>query len=130
MQDLDRPVFPISVVAQMLGVHPQTLRLYERVGLISPGRTKGKTRLYSQRDLDRLRVILHFTQDLGVNLAGVGLLLEMQEKIHEVQSEMWRVLERWRSGLEREDHDQANIDVPDPPQSTPRKTIKVKIERG
>lgn len=119
MENDDWPLFPISVVAQMLEVHPQTLRLYEREGLITPSRTKGKTRLYSQRDVEQLKTILHFTQDLGINLAGVGLLLEMQKKMNELQLEMWRTLEHWRRD-----------DSPHPPTSSPKKTIKVKIEEG
>lgn len=118
MED-DRPLFPISVVAQMLGVHPQTLRLYEREGLIAPSRTKGKTRLYSQKDVEQLQTILYFTQDLGINLAGVELLLQMHKKMNEMQTEVWRVLEHWQKAHS-----------PDPPASIPKKSIKIKIEEG
>jgi len=119
MENEDRPLFPISVVAQMLGVHPQTLRLYEREGLITPSRTKGKTRLYSMKDVDQLKTILHFTQELGINLAGVDLLLQMQKKVDEIQVEIWRTLERWQSA-----------NPPSPPTPSSKKTIKIRIEEG
>jgi len=131
VKDHDHPLFSISVVAQMLEVHPQTLRLYEREGLIHPSRTKGKTRLYSQMDLDRLKMILHFTQDLGINLAGVGLLLEIQERMSEMQGEMWRTLEDWLKSLEEGERPGQSQHTPlSPPKSTPPKTIKVKIEEA
>lgn len=128
--DHDRPLFHISVVAQMFGVHPQTLRLYEREGLITPSRTKGKTRLYSEKDVEQLKTILHFTQDLGINLAGVGLLLDIQGKMNAMQGEMWRTLEQLRKNLERGLLAQRKPGTPDPPTSTPKKAIKVKIEQG
>ena len=130
MENDERPLFTISVVAQMFGVHPQTLRLYEREELICPCRTKGKTRLYSQKDVEKLKTILHFTQDLGINLAGVGLLLEIQEKMNEMQGEMWRTLEHLQRGLEMGMLGQHKPETPDPPKSTPKKIIKVKIEQG
>lgn len=115
----DRPLFAISVVAQMLGVHPQTLRLYEREGLIVPSRTKGKTRLYSEKDVEQLKTILYFTQDLGINLAGVALLLQMHKKMNEMQAEIWRILEH-----------RPTADSPHPPASSQKKSIKIKIEEG
>ncbi|HLB02054.1 MAG TPA: helix-turn-helix transcriptional regulator [Nitrospiria bacterium] len=130
MENSERPLFPISVVAQMFGVHPQTLRLYEREGLISPGRTKGKTRLYSQNDVEKLKTILHFTQEQGINLAGVGLLLEIQKKMNEMQGEIWRTLEHLQRGLEMGMLAQHKRETPEPPKSTPKKIIKVKIEQG
>ena len=130
MENEERPLFPISVVAEMFGIHPQTLRLYEREGLISPGRTKGKTRLYSQKDVEKLKTILHFTQELGINLAGVGLLLEIQQKMNEMQGEMWRTLEHLQRGLEMGILGQHKPETPDSPKSAPKKIIKVKIEQG
>lgn len=84
----NEPLYLISTVAKMLNVHPQTLRLYEREGLIKPSRTEGNTRLYSQEDVERLKTILTLTRDLGVNLAGVEIILRMREQIEELQSEV------------------------------------------
>ncbi len=84
----DRPLYLISTVAKMLDIHPQTLRLYEREGLIKPARTEGNTRLYSQEDVERLRTILILTRDLGVNLAGVEIILRLREQIEDLQSEV------------------------------------------
>ena len=78
----------ISVVADRYGIHPQTLRLYEREGLLKPSRTEGNTRLYSQEDLERLETILSLTRDLGVNLAGVEIILNMREKMDRMQREV------------------------------------------
>jgi len=75
----------ISVVAEQYEIHPQTLRLYEREGLLKPSRSEGNTRLYTDEDLERLEVILHLTRDLGVNLAGVEIILNMREKMGEMQ---------------------------------------------
>jgi MerR family transcriptional regulator, heat shock protein HspR len=80
--------FMISAVAQRYNIHPQTLRLYEREGLLAPSRTDGNTRLYSEEDLERLETILNLTRDLGVNLAGVEIILNMREKIERMQSEV------------------------------------------
>ena len=78
----------ISVVANSYGIHPQTLRLYEREGLLKPSRTDGNTRLYSEDDLKQLEVILNLTRDLGVNLAGVEIVLNMRRKMEQMQVEM------------------------------------------
>ena len=80
--------YMISVVAKTYGIHPQTLRLYEREGLIKPSRTEGNTRLYSEEDLRHLEVVLNLTRDLGVNLAGVEIILNMREKMERMQTEM------------------------------------------
>src|SRR5579864_1579348 len=80
--------FMISAVAEQYQLHPQTLRLYEREGLLKPSRSEGNTRLYTSDDLDRLEVILHLTRDLGVNLAGVEIILNMREKMGEMQSQI------------------------------------------
>ena len=84
----ERPLYLISTVAKMLNIHPQTLRLYEREGLIKPARTEGNTRLYSQEDIERLRTILTLTRELGVNLAGVEIILRLREQIEELQKEV------------------------------------------
>lgn len=92
----DQPRYVISVAAQVLGVHPQTLRLYEREGLVEPGRTGGKIRLYSERDLERVRCVMRLTNELGVNLAGAEAILNMRERMVEMRREM----ERMRRELE------------------------------
>jgi MerR family transcriptional regulator/heat shock protein HspR len=83
-----RPLFRISVVAEMLSIHPQTLRVYERKGLIRPGRTTGRTRLYSAEDVEEIRLILRLSRDLGVNLAGVEIILKMRRQMQAMQREL------------------------------------------
>lgn len=78
----------ISVVAEMYDIHPQTLRLYEREGLLKPSRSEGNTRLYTEDDLKRLEFILSLARDLGVNIAGIGIILNMREKMEEMQHQM------------------------------------------
>lgn len=80
--------YTISVVADQFGIHPQTLRLYEREGLLKPSRTDGNTRLYTDADIEQLEVILSLTRDLGVNLAGVEIILNMRKKMEEMQRQM------------------------------------------
>jgi MerR family transcriptional regulator/heat shock protein HspR len=80
--------YMISVVAKSYGIHPQTLRLYEREGLLKPSRTEGNTRLYSEEDLRRLEVILNLTRELGVNLAGVEIVLNMRARMERMQEEV------------------------------------------
>ena len=80
--------YMISVVAKSYGIHPQTLRLYEREGLLKPSRTEGNTRLYSEEDLRQLEVILNLTRELGVNLAGVEIILNMRRKMERMQDEV------------------------------------------
>jgi len=88
MYSYDEPVYLISVVSKILNIHPQTLRQYEREGLIKPSRTEGKMRLYSQRDIDRLKLILSLVRELGVNLAGVEIILQLKEEIENLQKEI------------------------------------------
>ncbi|HEX7182780.1 MAG TPA: helix-turn-helix transcriptional regulator [Thermoanaerobaculia bacterium] len=83
----------ISVVAERYGIHPQTLRLYEREGLIKPTRSAGNTRLYDEEAIRRLEIILTLTRDLGVNLAGVEVILNMRERMEQMQSEMDRLID-------------------------------------
>lgn len=80
--------YMISSVAEQYAIHPQTLRLYEREGLLKPSRSDGNTRLYTDGDLERLEVILHLTRELGVNLAGVEIILNMREKMAEMQAQI------------------------------------------
>jgi MerR family transcriptional regulator/heat shock protein HspR len=98
----ERAVYIISVAAELAGMHPQTLRIYERKGLLSPARTAGNTRRYSERDIDRLREIQELTQ-IGVNLAGVKKIMEMQAKLERIRGEMEHMsqeLEKTRRRLE------------------------------
>ncbi|HUJ30668.1 MAG TPA: helix-turn-helix transcriptional regulator [Candidatus Acidoferrum sp.] len=83
-----RAGYMISAVAELYNLHPQTLRLYERVGLLKPSRSQGNTRLYTDADLERLEVILNLTRELGVNLAGIEIILNMRDKMAEMQSQM------------------------------------------
>jgi MerR family transcriptional regulator/heat shock protein HspR len=83
-----KAAYMISAVAEQYQIHPQTLRLYEREGLLRPSRSEGNTRLYTDEDLERLEVILKLTRDLGVNLAGVEIILNMREKMAEMQRQI------------------------------------------
>jgi MerR family transcriptional regulator/heat shock protein HspR len=80
--------YMISAVAEMYGVHPQTLRLYEREGLLKPSRTEGNTRLYTDEDLQRLEFILSLARDLGVNISGMAIILQMRERMEEMQRQI------------------------------------------
>lgn len=86
--DWDEPCYVISVAAKMVGLHPQTLRNYERLGLVRPHRSAGRVRLYSPGDIERLRRISRLTADLGVNLAGVEIILELTERVRELQRQI------------------------------------------
>lgn len=85
-------VYHISAVAEMYGLHPQTLRMYEREGLLAPSRSQGNTRLYAEADLKRLEIILNLIRDLGVNLAGVEVVLNMRDKIERIEAEVGEFL--------------------------------------
>jgi MerR family transcriptional regulator/heat shock protein HspR len=88
MREKSKAAYMISSVAEQYGVHPQTLRLYEREGLLKPSRSDGNTRLYTDEDLERLEVILHLTRDLGVNLAGVEIILNMRARMEAMQNQI------------------------------------------
>jgi MerR family transcriptional regulator/heat shock protein HspR len=88
-----RQYYHISSVAEMYGIHPQTLRLYEREGLLAPSRSEGNTRLYSTEDLKRLELILNLIRDLGVNLAGVEVILNMRAKIEQIEADVGHFLD-------------------------------------
>ncbi len=100
-RDKKQPLFMISVVSRMLGVHPQTLRLYEREGLITPSRTK-RTRLYSQEDIEKIEMILRLTRELGVNRAGVDIILRLRHRLEVLQREMDEMMQHLENDL-RED---------------------------
>ena len=84
----DEPVYLISIVAKILDIHPQTLRQYERENLIKPSRSNGRVRLYSQRDIDKIKLILRLTRELGVNLAGVDIILRLKEQMESMEGEI------------------------------------------
>ena len=88
MTDRTKPLYMIGVVAEMLKVHPQTLRFYEKKGLVRPGRTEGQTRMYSDEDLEEVARLLRLTRDLGVNLAGVEIVLKMRRRMIEMQKQI------------------------------------------
>ena len=124
MPEDEQTVFAISRIAKMLHVHPQTLRFYEHAGFVKPVRTRGDTRLYSHQDIARLRLILHLTRDMGVNLAGVEIILRMQDQLEHLQDEVeylrqLLVAHGQQYGAERV-QTQALI------KATPRKLVKVK----
>ncbi|HWF38837.1 MAG TPA: helix-turn-helix transcriptional regulator [Candidatus Acidoferrales bacterium] len=100
--------YMISAVAELYQLHPQTLRLYERVGLLKPSRSQGNTRLYTDEDLERLEIILNLTRELGVNLAGIEIILNMRDKMAEMQSQMEAFIQFVRSEVAR------NFQAPDP----------------
>lgn len=88
MTDRSKPLYMIGVVAEMLKVHPQTLRFYEKKGLVRPGRTEGQTRMYSEEDLEEIARLLRLTRDLGVNLAGVEIILRMRRRMIDMQRQI------------------------------------------
>src|ERR1700753_3045166 len=91
--------YMISAVAEMYGIHPQTLRLYEREGLLKPSRTEGNTRLYTDEDIERLEFILNLARDLGVNIAGIAIILQMRERMEEMNRQMQSFVEYVRSEM-------------------------------
>lgn len=99
MTDRGKPLYMIGVVAGMLKLHPQTLRLYERKGLIRPSRTVGKTRMYSTEDVEEIARVLHLTRDLGVNLAGAEIILKMRRRMVEMQKQIEELLAHVRQEL-------------------------------
>jgi MerR family transcriptional regulator/heat shock protein HspR len=91
--------YMISAVAEMYEIHPQTLRLYEREGLLKPSRTEGNTRLYTDEDLERLEFILNLARDLGVNIAGIAIVLQMRERMEEMNRQMQGFVEYVRTEM-------------------------------
>ena len=100
MEDKDRPLYMISVAAELAGVHPQTLRIYEQKGLVSPQRTRGNTRMYSQADIERLQLIIELT-DEGINLAGVIRILDLKGRLDERDDELDALHRRVRKLADR-----------------------------
>jgi MerR family transcriptional regulator, heat shock protein HspR len=95
----DRPRYMISVAADLVGMHPQTLRIYEAKGLVTPQRTAGNTRLYSEADLERLRLIQQLTTELGLNLAGVEHVIRLEEQLRRMQRHMERLEREMREQI-------------------------------
>ena len=96
MTEHEHPRYMISIAAELVGMHPQTLRVYEQKGLVRPKRTAGNTRLYSERDLERLRLIQRLTTEVGLNLAGVELVLRMEDELKRAQAHIERLERRMR----------------------------------
>jgi MerR family transcriptional regulator, heat shock protein HspR len=96
----DRPRYMISVAAEIVGMHPQTLRMYENKGLVRPKRTAGGTRLYSELDLERLRVIQRLTTELGLNLAGVEHVLRLQDEVRRMRNRLDRMEREMRRAID------------------------------
>jgi MerR family transcriptional regulator/heat shock protein HspR len=96
----DSPRYMISVAAELVGMHPQTLRMYEQKGLVRPGRTAGNTRLYSDADVERLRLIQRLTTELGLNLAGVESVLRLEDELARMKRRLERMEQEMRSALE------------------------------
>lgn len=105
--------YTISAVAEMFGIHPQTLRMYEREGLIDPGRSEGKTRLYSDGDLERLEIILTLTREMGVNLAGVEVIIDLREKLIRAVERLAEMEEIFSSGAMRDLREQLRHVTPE-----------------
>jgi len=97
----DRPRYMISVAAELVGMHPQTLRMYEQKGLVTPRRTAGNTRLYSEADLERLRLIQRLTTELGLNLAGVEAVLDLEEQLQRMQAQLERLEREMRDAIQQ-----------------------------
>jgi len=99
--EYERPRYMISVAADLVGMHPQTLRIYENKGLVRPGRTPGGTRLYSERDLDRLRLIQRLTTELGLNLAGVSRVIALEDELAQMRARFDRLEREMREAIEQ-----------------------------
>jgi MerR family transcriptional regulator, heat shock protein HspR len=100
METSDRPIYMISVAAQLVGMHPQTLRMYETKGLVRPQRTPGGTRLYSEADVERLRIVQRLTSELGLNLAGVELVLRLEDELRKAHAQVERLQQQLRAEVQ------------------------------
>jgi MerR family transcriptional regulator/heat shock protein HspR len=110
METSDRPIYMISVAAGLVGMHPQTLRMYETKGLVRPQRTPGGTRLYSEADVERLRIVQRLTSELGLNLAGVELVLRMEDELRKAHAQIERLQHELRTEV-RDVHRQYRRDL-------------------
>ena len=128
----DRPRYMISVAAELVGMHPQTLRVYEAKGLVRPRRTPGNTRLYSEADLERLRLIQRLTTELGLNLAGVETVLRLQDELGRLQGRLERLEAQMREEVQRV-HRQYRRELvlySDPNQTLPQPTKRTWTSTG
>ena len=100
METSDRPIYMISVAAELVGMHPQTLRMYETKGLVRPQRTPGGTRLYSEADIERLRTVQRLTTELGLNLAGVELVLRLEDELRKAYAQIERLQRQLRQEVQ------------------------------
>jgi MerR family transcriptional regulator/heat shock protein HspR len=121
----DRPRYMISVAADLLGMHPQTLRMYEQKGLVRPSRTRGNTRLYSEADLERLRLVQRLTTELGLNLAGVEVVLRLEDELKRAHERIERLQRELKDEVQKV-HKQYRRDLmlwqpPEPPAPTRRR---------
>jgi MerR family transcriptional regulator, heat shock protein HspR len=110
MTEQERPRYMISIAAELVGMHPQTLRIYESKGLVRPKRTPGNTRLYSEADLERLRLIQRLTTELGLNLAGVETVIRLEDELGKVRTRLERLERQMREEI-REVHKQYRREV-------------------
>jgi MerR family transcriptional regulator/heat shock protein HspR len=101
METSERPIYMISVAAELVGMHPQTLRMYETKGLIRPQRTPGGTRLYSESDIERLRIVQRLTTELGLNLAGVELVLRLEDELRKAHVQIERLQKQHRRDVQK-----------------------------
>jgi MerR family transcriptional regulator, heat shock protein HspR len=100
MDTATRPIYMISVAAELVGMHPQTLRMYETKGLVRPHRTPGGTRLYSEADVERLRIVQRLTSELGLNLAGVELVLRLEDELRKAHAQIERLQQQLRQEVQ------------------------------
>lgn len=126
-EDVTKPIYHIGAVAALTGVHPQTLRMYERLGLVRPSRSRGNTRLYSERDVERVRFIVHLTRNEGVNLAGVAKIAELQDRIRDVEAALTTWMERWGERVQQEAALRRDALTSPEPRG---RTIKIAVQRG
>jgi len=124
MAEDEQTVFSINHIAKLLHVHPQTLRFYERAGFVKPIRARGDTRLYSHQDIARLRLILHLTRDMGVNVAGVEIILRMQHQLEFLQDEIEHLQQQLVAHGQQ--HGAERVQTRALIKATPRKLVKVK----
>jgi len=101
METSNRPIYMISVAAELVGMHPQTLRMYETKGLVRPHRTPGGTRLYSEADVERLRIVQRLTSELGLNLAGVELVLRLEDELRKAHAQIERLQRQHRHDVQK-----------------------------
>jgi MerR family transcriptional regulator, heat shock protein HspR len=121
----DRPRYMISIAAELVGMHPQTLRIYEQKGLVRPRRTAGNTRLYAETDLERLRVIQRLTTELGLNLAGVEIVLRLEDELKKAHARIERLQRQLREEVEKVHKEyRRELVVYEPPSKLVRRMVR------